>query len=538
VIRAVESGQSLTEAQIVHWARGIVAGLAHLHGRGVAHLDLKLENVFIDGPSDVDPLLAPELFAPLLGDFGFAVQGLSAISTRFEGPFVPPEASLATPAPYDPFRADMWSLGVCLVAMRTGHTVKVNRAGRVTFGPGIGWDHFSPSMQRVLRGLLSVDPMGRPTATELLSDPWVQSGGDSALPVTSSSSGAAASDCDDGNDDDGVDYPEGGGGIPPSLSSSSNGQSSDPPSTPAMRASDEDDMVPTATPLLNGRDSAELRQAANLDSPNLVALLARPKILAGDLDLGPTRSADAEAAHPHSQERLTMAVAAWALGHDSGWGSAGASSSAVSSSSSSAVVATTGPLLHAQSSAPAAFGSLADRTAPRPSADTPSSILACLSSTHDTVAAASSSSSSVAMRGAVPDFPPDAGFSLGASAMPQRAPTWRPPTAQPLRHTGLLPSSTPAWNPLQPPMSPAWAPPGESKPPPSSPHSITAAAVTFANRHEARKPSPLGGWSQQLSTPPSSSAIDQNQIVSSSSSSSSGEKSVPEDSKRPVAVHS
>ncbi|KAA0166698.1 hypothetical protein FNF28_03072 [Cafeteria roenbergensis] len=219
VIRAVESNQHLSEAHTAYWARGVAMGLAHLHARGVAHMDVKLENVFLEGPQVEDPLASPEQFVPRLGDFGFATQGQMALATRFEGPFVAPEASCKDPSPYDPFQADMWSLGVCIVAMRTGHTVRVNRAGRVVFGPGVAWDSFSADLQTLLRGLLSVDPSTRSTAAVALAHPWMMRGASLSSRAGGGSDGGSGNsgsaehhhqgcvgdDDDDDDDDDDVD---------------------------------------------------------------------------------------------------------------------------------------------------------------------------------------------------------------------------------------------------------------------------------------------------------------------------------------------
>ena len=196
MIRAVEAGDKLSESATAFWARGIAAGLVHLHSRGVAHLDVKLENVFLEGPADDDPLTSAERFTPRLGDFGFATMGTMGITTRFEGPFVAPEASRSDPLPYDPFRADMWSLGVCIVAMRTGHTVRINRAGRVVFGSGVAWDSFSTDLQTLLRGLLCSDPASRLTAAEAVDHPWMVRGcsdGVDGVALTSSSSSSSSS---------------------------------------------------------------------------------------------------------------------------------------------------------------------------------------------------------------------------------------------------------------------------------------------------------------------------------------------------------
>jgi serine/threonine protein kinase len=85
-------------------------GLLHMHLRRVAHRDLKLENIVMDGQGRVR-----------LIDFGLAIEvPAERIGQRI---CTVPCGSRAYAAPevwrgpYDPFAADMWSLGVVLYAL-------------------------------------------------------------------------------------------------------------------------------------------------------------------------------------------------------------------------------------------------------------------------------------------------------------------------------------------------------------------------------------------------------------------------------------
>jgi serine/threonine protein kinase len=101
------------------YMRQIVAGLAYLHGKGLAHLDIKPDNILLDAQMRC-----------YLSDFGtskFFKQPHESdakhqvLLSGFRGTpsFAAPEVIAA--AGYDPFPADMWSLGVTFYAMVFGH---------------------------------------------------------------------------------------------------------------------------------------------------------------------------------------------------------------------------------------------------------------------------------------------------------------------------------------------------------------------------------------------------------------------------------
>ena len=115
----VEQHGALPEARVRGLAQGIVAGLSHLHERGIAHRDLKLENILLGGEhADV----------PKIVDLGLAHvhsraddgTWAEASLTQFCGSrsYCPPEV-MARIA-YSGYRADLWSLGVCLFGMASG----------------------------------------------------------------------------------------------------------------------------------------------------------------------------------------------------------------------------------------------------------------------------------------------------------------------------------------------------------------------------------------------------------------------------------
>ena len=93
----------------------ILSGLRHMHRLGVAHRDIKLDNIMLSQGGEA-----------CLIDFNLSdvvPPGGSSLSTELKGTrsYAAPEVLAAGPGrPYDMFKADVWSLGVTLFGMSTG----------------------------------------------------------------------------------------------------------------------------------------------------------------------------------------------------------------------------------------------------------------------------------------------------------------------------------------------------------------------------------------------------------------------------------
>lgn len=84
--------------------------MAHLHSLKIAHCDIKLENVLIDR----------ELSKPKLIDFGLSVQNKALISDYCAGTPSYMSPQLLRKQPFNPFKSDVWALGVLFFKLMFG----------------------------------------------------------------------------------------------------------------------------------------------------------------------------------------------------------------------------------------------------------------------------------------------------------------------------------------------------------------------------------------------------------------------------------
>jgi len=108
-----ESARGLLWPKVNHLLLQIAAGVAHLHEKGIAHCDLKPENIAIG-----------ENCCVKIVDFGQAVDVTDEIpnlqNPRGTMPFIPPEV-MCLSSEWDPIACDMWQVGVILFEMLCGN---------------------------------------------------------------------------------------------------------------------------------------------------------------------------------------------------------------------------------------------------------------------------------------------------------------------------------------------------------------------------------------------------------------------------------
>ena len=84
--------------------RQIVSAVAAMHEKGISHGDLKPENILFD-----------DMWRIKVADFGMATKDKECIVRRGTEGYVAPECDGLNP--YDPFKADLFSLGAILFVL-------------------------------------------------------------------------------------------------------------------------------------------------------------------------------------------------------------------------------------------------------------------------------------------------------------------------------------------------------------------------------------------------------------------------------------
>ncbi|XP_043916287.1 testis-specific serine/threonine-protein kinase 4-like [Protopterus annectens] len=157
------------EQQARKWFRQLCEGVAYMHSNGIAHRDLKLDNLLIDSDGNIK-----------IADFGFArpVENQN-LSRTFCGTrsYMPPEVLLRES--YNPFLFDMWSLGTILYILVTDQFpfeddnmgVFVRKLQKGVHFPA---QKRIPQDCKVLIGKLLTDASKRITSEVVLEQPWIR----------------------------------------------------------------------------------------------------------------------------------------------------------------------------------------------------------------------------------------------------------------------------------------------------------------------------------------------------------------------------
>lgn len=162
-----------------------LSALAYLHSMSAIHRDLKAGNIFLGSDGTV-----------FLGDFGVAAQliegGEAATGKHtFAGTpcWMAPEVMMQQGSYNNP--ADIWSFGITAIELAKGraphaelHAMKVimqvMRSGPPTLDEGEDKKRFSKNLKAMVKRCLVKEPDNRPTAAQLLKDPFFKKVKDAA----------------------------------------------------------------------------------------------------------------------------------------------------------------------------------------------------------------------------------------------------------------------------------------------------------------------------------------------------------------------
>jgi serine/threonine protein kinase len=147
--------------------RQIVSALAHCHHRRIAHHDIKLGNILLD-----------EYGRCKLADFGISVQTSvpGELTDQYAGSVQYEAPELVNRKPHDPFKSDMWALGVLFAYMITGASPwTADTVGKLMQQiPLCNYRlrrNTPPEIAELIERMIVVDPDQRITCSELLRHP-------------------------------------------------------------------------------------------------------------------------------------------------------------------------------------------------------------------------------------------------------------------------------------------------------------------------------------------------------------------------------
>jgi serine/threonine protein kinase len=158
--------------------KGILEAIAACHRAGVAHCDIKLDNILLDAQFQVK-----------LADFGLAiVMGTRETRWEYRGTPVYMAPEIHARRPYDGFGVDVFALGVCLFIMLTrtcpfkSATSSDTHYSLFLKDNACYWRMYSqltnltisPDFSNLVNSLLSLDPVHRLSLSEIITHPWMQ----------------------------------------------------------------------------------------------------------------------------------------------------------------------------------------------------------------------------------------------------------------------------------------------------------------------------------------------------------------------------
>eukprot|EP00998_Keelungia_sp_KM082_P000670 NODE_1076_length_1480_cov_166.787879_g1065_i0.p1 GENE.NODE_1076_length_1480_cov_166.787879_g1065_i0~~NODE_1076_length_1480_cov_166.787879_g1065_i0.p1 ORF type:complete len:374 (+),score=85.87 NODE_1076_length_1480_cov_166.787879_g1065_i0:75-1196(+) len=194
----------LSESEAAALMHKLMTAVAYLHGNRIAHRDIKIENILLEGGN---------VRAAKLCDFGLAVEvaeggedDLVACTPCGSAGYFPPELLQSvlirgsTPAQTNltgMLAVDSWQLGVLLYFVLSGrfpygtkmqnNPDRTEAVAKMKAGPNFSascWKRISPAARELVEGLLTFDPQSRMTVQKGLESAWMQEHASTGVTVT------------------------------------------------------------------------------------------------------------------------------------------------------------------------------------------------------------------------------------------------------------------------------------------------------------------------------------------------------------------
>lgn len=164
----IKEMKKMNREKFIFYAKQLVEVLKYCHSQKVAHRDIKPDNIFIDMYNHAK-----------LGDFGFADKfNINLLTSEKCGSAMFCSPEIFTNTEFDPFKADIWALGVTFYSMITGHLPFPNcdidtLKNLITYGQidFLKDSDVDPQIQFLIMKMTTKNPMFRPSAEQLLKFP-------------------------------------------------------------------------------------------------------------------------------------------------------------------------------------------------------------------------------------------------------------------------------------------------------------------------------------------------------------------------------
>jgi serine/threonine protein kinase len=173
--REKDLGRPIDEQEVKLWFKMILSGLQYLHSISIAHLDLKPENILYVR----DPLKPHFQYVAKITDFGMSYFAKKdRLIDLFHGTpeFVAPEIIECCVRRqierYDPFRADIFSLGLVLRYMCAFNDYQI--VSHPQMPQTSKYVYISLELLDLLMQLTRVSPNQRPTAEQITTFEWLR----------------------------------------------------------------------------------------------------------------------------------------------------------------------------------------------------------------------------------------------------------------------------------------------------------------------------------------------------------------------------
>ena len=158
----IERNNGLSLARFIEVSKQLVDALHYCHSQGVAHRDIKPNNVLLEENRRVK-----------LADFGLCMSNMDgSLQKRFGGSMLYTAPEIFQKKPHDPLASDIWALGVAFYIMLTGKSPwNYNSLGEfkqiVLSGALKLSNSIPPMVAELIRNMLVIDPSQRLTIDQI-----------------------------------------------------------------------------------------------------------------------------------------------------------------------------------------------------------------------------------------------------------------------------------------------------------------------------------------------------------------------------------